>query len=537
MAGGNAGLFGGIGPNAYVNNLYAPQQQQLATQQAARTGTLQQLVQSILSNLSQPRPDVYGAAAQDATSAANGAANTLQSLNPNDTTQAMLRAIGAPQSQQSQVAGQNANTFTGGAALNQYLGGALPAGVFAQDAAARNTYLNSLPAIVGQSAIQGLGRLQMLASQENSTLASNKAKALQQAQADLAKFVQTNQKTKFSQNLAVAKYQTGVGEFNARQALDYKKFAQQTVQQNRMYGLSLARLGIANKSLQLRIAQNAYKMANGGFSQSEIKRYNQKLDSLQASGSPTRPVNGAIPAPIPMDANGKPIKINPTTGLPTSKPASWSNNNTYSNFIRAALQKGVPLQLALNRANTIWPPTQRGNLGALAQLPALAAQAKAQSNAYNQMTGVGTNGKTVLGTSPTGQQVTLQSTGSLSKATKGILAGAVEYLGTPYAWGGESPTGFDCSGLAQYLYGKVGVNIPRTTYDQFKGGLAVPKGQLQPGDLVFFKGSDSMNGLPGHVGIYVGGGKMIDAPHTGSVVRVESVGSFGGYMGARRYVH
>src|SRR6185312_5388987 len=110
-----------------------------------------------------------------------------------------------------------------------------------------------------------------------------------------------------------------------------------------------------------------------------------------------------------------------------------------------------------------------------------------------------------------------------------------EYLGTPYAWGGESPTGFDCSGLAQYIYAESGVSIPRTTYDQFQSGNAVGKSQLQAGDLVFFKGSDSKNGLPGHVGIYIGNGKMIDAPHTGDVVKVQSVASFPGYMGARRY--
>lgn len=114
---------------------------------------------------------------------------------------------------------------------------------------------------------------------------------------------------------------------------------------------------------------------------------------------------------------------------------------------------------------------------------------------------------------------------------------AHSYMGTPYVWGGESPRGFDCSGFAQYLYGKVGIQIPRTTYTQWtaRNGRSVSKGQLQPGDLVFFRGSDSRGGLPGHVGIYIGGGKMIDAPHTGSDVRIDYIDSFGGYMGARRY--
>jgi hypothetical protein len=110
-----------------------------------------------------------------------------------------------------------------------------------------------------------------------------------------------------------------------------------------------------------------------------------------------------------------------------------------------------------------------------------------------------------------------------------------QYIGTPYVWGGESPKGFDCSGFAQYLYGKAGIRIPRTTYTQWQTGHSVPQGQLQPGDLVFFRGSDSKGGLPGHVGVYIGNGMMIDAPHTGASVRTERVDTFGGYMGARRY--
>ena len=116
-----------------------------------------------------------------------------------------------------------------------------------------------------------------------------------------------------------------------------------------------------------------------------------------------------------------------------------------------------------------------------------------------------------------------------------LVSEAHSFIGTPYLWGGESPKGFDCSGFAQYLYAKVGINIPRTTYTQWQTGNAVPKGNLQPGDLVFFRGSDSRGGLPGHVGVYIGDGMMIDAPHTGTSVRVESVHNFGGYMGARRY--
>ena len=120
-------------------------------------------------------------------------------------------------------------------------------------------------------------------------------------------------------------------------------------------------------------------------------------------------------------------------------------------------------------------------------------------------------------------------------AARVILQQANEYLGTPYLWGGTTPKGFDCSGFAQFLYAKAGISIPRTTYTQWGAGTPVGKSQLEPGDLVFFKGSDSIGGLPGHVGVYIGGGKMIDAPHTGASVEVDNINTFGGYMGARRY--
>lgn len=116
---------------------------------------------------------------------------------------------------------------------------------------------------------------------------------------------------------------------------------------------------------------------------------------------------------------------------------------------------------------------------------------------------------------------------------------AEAYVGTPYVWGGASPKGFDCSGLLQYVWGKQGVTIPRTTYDQFQTGKPVSQAQLRAGDAVFFKGSDSktVNGqvLPGHVGMYIGNGKFVEAPHTGASVEISNLAGRTDYMGARRY--
>jgi peptidoglycan DL-endopeptidase CwlO len=102
---------------------------------------------------------------------------------------------------------------------------------------------------------------------------------------------------------------------------------------------------------------------------------------------------------------------------------------------------------------------------------------------------------------------------------------ALRYLGVPYVWGGASPAGFDCSGLVMYVYAQLGISLPHYTVAQWNA--TEPISSPAPGDLVFF------NGLQ-HVGIYIGGGRFVDAPHTGSVVRIDSISSFGGYDGARR---
>ena len=121
------------------------------------------------------------------------------------------------------------------------------------------------------------------------------------------------------------------------------------------------------------------------------------------------------------------------------------------------------------------------------------------------------------------------------KGTSEAISLVKQAIGTPYVWGGSKPGGFDCSGLLQWAWGKSGVKIPRTTYDQWKVGAQVGKGQLRAGDAVFFKGSDSKGGLPGHVGMYIGNGKFIEAPHSGAVVHISNLAGRTDFMGARRY--
>ncbi len=105
---------------------------------------------------------------------------------------------------------------------------------------------------------------------------------------------------------------------------------------------------------------------------------------------------------------------------------------------------------------------------------------------------------------------------------------ALHYLGVPYVWGGASPSGFDCSGLVMYVYAQLGISLPHYTVSQWNATVPISTSQMLPGDLVFFDGL-------GHVGIYIGNGQFVDAPHTGSVVRIDSLSAWGGsFAGARR---
>ena len=103
-----------------------------------------------------------------------------------------------------------------------------------------------------------------------------------------------------------------------------------------------------------------------------------------------------------------------------------------------------------------------------------------------------------------------------------VVAAALSQLGVPYLWGGASPAGFDCSGLAQWAYAQIGVRIGRTTFEQVDDGVAVQLTDLRAGDLVFSQGIEGGQRVDfGHVAIYAGGGYVVVAPHTDAVVSLQ----------------
>jgi cell wall-associated NlpC family hydrolase len=142
-------------------------------------------------------------------------------------------------------------------------------------------------------------------------------------------------------------------------------------------------------------------------------------------------------------------------------------------------------------------------------------------------TGNNTAGTTATGTG--GQSCTQDGQLASFVAPNAIVGQAVNYaeaqLGKPYLFGGTGPDAFDCSGLVMMAYRTAGVNIPRTSEQQWLGLPRVPASKVVPGDLVFFAGSDGTRKAPGHVGLVISKNTMIEAYAAGTPVRVSTFGT------------
>ena len=134
------------------------------------------------------------------------------------------------------------------------------------------------------------------------------------------------------------------------------------------------------------------------------------------------------------------------------------------------------------------------------------------------------------------------NTGSWGNGTSSLGVQIVEYgktfLGTPYVYGGNGPDSFDCSGFTKYVYSHFGYKINRTASSQMTNGSAVSSGQLQAGDLIFFRNPGDGKAAS-HVGIYIGDGKFVHASSDRYVVEIDTLNSSYNsrtYVGARRVI-
>jgi cell wall-associated NlpC family hydrolase len=162
----------------------------------------------------------------------------------------------------------------------------------------------------------------------------------------------------------------------------------------------------------------------------------------------------------------------------------------------------------------------------------LQAAASDQAVAVNDIGGVsststssGASASTSADSTDPGVSVAVPAASTVGEAAANIALGE---LGTPYVWGGAAPGGFDCSGLVSWAYAQAGHGgLPHYTGSLWNAGTHVSVSELAPGDLVFFHGLS-------HVGMYIGGGNFVHAPHTGDVVKISSLAGYSGYVGAVR---
>ncbi len=108
----------------------------------------------------------------------------------------------------------------------------------------------------------------------------------------------------------------------------------------------------------------------------------------------------------------------------------------------------------------------------------------------------------------------------IARPTSGVLGAAEKYIGTPYCRGGQSPRCFDCSGFVKYVHAQKGIDLPRTSHQQYKATKKISRSEAVPGDLVFFH---YRSGYVYHVGIYVGDGKVLHSPKRGQDVRISQI--------------
>ncbi len=169
---------------------------------------------------------------------------------------------------------------------------------------------------------------------------------------------------------------------------------------------------------------------------------------------------------------------------------------------------------------------------------AAAAQAHADGTAHSAGSAQSSGSTQSSGSAPSSRASRSDRTEPLAAASAPVVANsgaaqtavdtAMAQRGKPYVWAADGPGSFDCSGLTQFAFKAAGINLPHSSRMQSQMGQAVSRGNLQPGDLVFFYSPVS------HVGIYIGGGQMVHAPTSGDVVKVAPVDALRGYAGARR---
>ena len=200
--------------------------------------------------------------------------------------------------------------------------------------------------------------------------------------------------------------------------------------------------------------------------------------------------------------------------------------------IDAVVSHTVARSLGMPAANAIVISAPDANLASLAT--AVKQVIPHRATAEPLMTQVTAGATTTEATAAGVSGVSGSSAGAGRSQIITMLNAALSRQGMPYVWGAAGPTSFDCSGLVQWSFAQAGVTMPRVAADQARTGPAVPVSQLQPGDLLFYHTDPTDPGYISHVAIYLGDGKMIQAPETGENVEVVPADTGSEFAGAVR---
>jgi peptidoglycan DL-endopeptidase CwlO len=328
----------------------------------------------------------------------------------------------------------------------------------------------------------------VLAPQLSASPVADKKARLQQVQAKL-------QSVYHQADMAVEKY---------NQATSQLRTVQQQIKQNEhLLRVAEYNLEVANSQLQAR-AESIYKTRDVGlvdvlFEASSFDDLVTQLNLMERLGNSDVDTVKSIAA-YRSDIKDRRVKLE-------------ADKESVATLVkeRAAQKNSV---LGLQSRLEGMTASIKADITRLQQQQAAAARAAAQAAAAQTDTGGG-GGGSAPPPDPGGS------------GNSAVVAIAQRYLGVPYVYGGASPSGFDCSGLTMYCYAQVGIGLAHGATLQQRASTPVPISALQPGDLVFF-GNASFSY---HVGIYVGGGSMINAPHTGAVVSYGSMS--GAWIGGR----
>ncbi|GAA1968965.1 C40 family peptidase [Kitasatospora viridis] len=316
---------------------------------------------------------------------------------------------------------------------------------------------------------------------------------------------------------------TQVDDLNQKaEAADQAYVGAQEKQQTLQQQASQLQDQVARQQDQVTNLQNglagmaADQYANGGISPTVQLMLNSHPDTFLNQVGSINELNSTQSATL-KDLQQEQRKLDQDKTETTAKLAELDATTTQlkatKDDAQAKLKAAQDLLNSLTEQQRQAIAAQEAQAAAKAQAAAQQAAAQAQSAASQQQAASRGSGRTDLGS--TGTPSTISAGNSHAAAA---IAAAVSKLGSPYVYGATGPSTFDCSGLMQWAYAQAGVSLPRTSQEQASAGtnIGTDISKAQPGDLIIFFADES------HVGMYVGGGQIIHAPHTGAVVRYES---------------